>query len=499
MTATGTPELSTILAQAPKPVADPGRRAEIRELRERQGRRTVALDDDPTGSQSVHGVEVVTVLERGEYAAALTEPGATAFLLTNSRSLPRNVAESQNFKLGEGIFALAMQGDWPVDVVSRSDSTLRGHVLTEVNALDRARAEAYGSGFDGVLLVPTYLEAGRFTAGDVHWAMVGGNPVPVGETEFARDKTFGYRSSSLVDFLAEVSGGELGGDRVRSLSLELIRSGGVDAVADALRSTAEPVEGPRPEPVEGPTWFVVNATDYADLETVALAVHRVQAEGRSFLSRSGPSFVRALSGIEPREVLTAEDIWPDGRTGGGHGLLVVGSHVGLTGQQLAKARARGGLVEVELSVPELLGDDATAHVQATAGLVTRALQHSDVLLLTSREVISTDDREESLAIARTVSQAIVDVVQQVRRAEPAWVVAKGGITSHDVAVRGLGIRRGIVLGQLFQGMVSVLRAVDAPQEVVGVPYVVFAGNVGDENALADVLRRFSQTTEQGGK
>ena len=71
------------------------------------------------------------------------------------------------------------------------------------------------------------------------------------------------------------------------------------------------------------------------------------------------------------------------------------------------------------------------------------------------------------------------------------MVAKGGITSHDVAVRGLGIRRAEVLGQLLPGMVSVFRPVEAAPEAVGMPYVVFAGNVGDENTLANVIELFS--------
>ena len=69
-------------------------------------------------------------------------------------------------------------------------------------------------------------------------------------------------------------------------------------------------------------------------------------------------------------------------------------------------------------------------------------------------------------------------------------MAKGGITSHDVAVRGLGIRRAGVLGQLFPGLVSVLLPLDAAPEAVGTPYVVFAGNVGDETTLASVIDRF---------
>jgi uncharacterized protein YgbK (DUF1537 family) len=75
-------------------------------------------------------------------------------------------------------------------------------------------------------------------------------------------------------------------------------------------------------------------------------------------------------------------------------------------------------------------------------------------------------------------------VQAALAAQPAWVLAKGGITSHDVAQRGLGIRRAEVAGQLFAGMISVFRPVDAAPEAIGMPFVVFAGNVGEDAALA---------------
>lgn len=451
----------------------------IASLRRSHGRRTVALDDDPTGSQAVHDVAVVTALGPAEYAAALAEPGSTAFLLTNTRSLDEADAVALTERVGRDLFALErslgerqrVEGHL-LDVVSRSDSTLRGHVVAEVTALDRVRREVLERGFDGVLFVPAYLEAGRWTSDDTHWARVAGEAVPVGETEFARDATFGYGSSNLVDFLVEKG---VPRDRVSSLPLATIRAG-----ADAAREVLESV-------TEG-TWVVVNAESYADLDTVAEAY---AACGRTFLSRSGPSWVRALSGIAERGVLTADEIWPtDGPRRAGHGLAVVGSHVGQTARQVERARERGGVREVVLDVPTLVGGDGAAHVAATIDAVVDALATGDVLFYTSRSLVRGADADDSLRIARLVSDAVVEVVRGARAARPAWVIGKGGITSHDVAVRGLGIRRGTVLGQLFPGMVSVLRADEAPDDVVGTPYVVFAGNVGDENALADAIDIF---------
>jgi uncharacterized protein YgbK (DUF1537 family) len=236
---------------------------------------------------------------------------------------------------------------------------------------------------------------------------------------------------------------------------------------------------------------VVNATDYADLEIVVLGALQAQERGKSFVYRCGPSFIRAIAGLEPQGPLTAAQIWPTGHPGG-HGIVVVGSHVGLTSRQVAKAQERGGLVEAELHVPTLLDpEQRDAHVAAIGKQVTEALATCDVLLFTSRTLMRGGDADDSLAISRTVSTAVVEVVHAALAAHPAWVVAKGGITSHDVAVRGLGIRRAEVVGQLLPGMVSVFRPIEAAPEAVGTPYVVFAGNVGNDDTLADVVDLFT--------
>ena len=158
------------------------------------GRRIAVLDDDPTGSQAVHDVAIVTALDDDE----LTVTGNTTFFLTNTRSLD----EADAVALTERVARTLLERDPELELVSRSDSTLRGHVVAEIRAVDQARRAVLGSGYDGVLLVPAYFEAGRSTHDDIHWA----GDVPVGETEFAQDATFGYRASNLREFVAEKRG-----------------------------------------------------------------------------------------------------------------------------------------------------------------------------------------------------------------------------------------------------------------------------------------------------
>ncbi len=450
------------------------RRERIRTARALSGRRIVVLDDDPTGSQSVHGVEVVTTFERGDLARALAASD-TVFVLTNSRSLPADEAAALSTALGRMVFEIAGELNVEIDIVSRSDSTLRGHVFTEVDALEHARRAATGRGYDAVLFAPCYLEAGRVTEGDTQWVVTPRGRVPVAETEFARDPTFGYSSSDLREFLAERSGGTIEPADVRSISLIDIRDGGPAEVARRL------VAAPRG------AWIVVNASDDSDLEIVTLGILEAERTGRRFLYRTGPSFVRALAGIDPREPLRAGDIWTHGRPTG-HGLVVVGSHVGTTTRQLAELHRRfDDVTPVTLDVERALASSDRAYIDELVARVVAGLATSDVVLSTSRTVLTGRDADDSLRIARAVSDTVSSVVAGALVARPAWIVAKGGITSHDVATRGLGVRRAEVAGQLGRGIISLFRPLDAEPAAVGLPYVVFAGNVGDDRTLADVV------------
>ncbi len=83
-------------------------------------------------------------------------------------------------------------------MVSRSDSTLRGHYPGEVDAL----AEGLGQRFDATLIIPFFLEGGRYTPNDIHYVAEGDALIPA-ETPFARDAAFGYRSSDLRDWVDE--------------------------------------------------------------------------------------------------------------------------------------------------------------------------------------------------------------------------------------------------------------------------------------------------------
>ena len=487
-------------AQPPARADDPELRALIRAVRAADGLALGVADDDPTGSQAVHGVQVVLMPGDLAYDEAFRTPAATCFALTNSRSLAEPAAVRLVRRAGLELAAAAGRNGRRIQLLSRSDSTLRGHVLAEPDALAAVQEEVSGQAADAVLFAPAFIEAGRVTAADVHWARTAAGLVPVGQTEFARDAQFGYASSDLRDFLAEAGGGAIGREDVAGISLADIRLGGPARVRQLLTGLAGACgrsgRGRRP-------WVVVNATEYSDLEVVALGALLAERDGCRFVFRTGPSFVRALAGLDPRPPLRGQDI-PCARPGG-PGLIVVGSHVAQTGRQLDvllgadQAGPLAPVAAVELDVAAVLAGRAGV-AQAAGRAAAAALRGGHVVLYTSR-LVRSGDGPDGLAAARAVSAALAAAVRQALAAgppAPAWVIAKGGITAHDVAVAGLGIRRAEVAGQLFAGQVSVFVPADCDPVARGLPYVVFPGNVGGDSALREAVAILASACGPGG-
>ncbi|SEQ86050.1 four-carbon acid sugar kinase family protein [Microlunatus flavus] len=466
-----------LLAPFPDEVAVPA--ATVAAAVARSGRVLVVLDDDPTGTQSVADLPVLTRWAVEDLRWALEQGAPALYVLTNTRSLDPADAEQRNREVVTNALDAASAAGVDVGFVSRSDSTLRGHFPLEPTVIADVLERHAGRRTDAVVVVPAFPDAGRITVGGVHYTRAaGGTVVPVAETEFARDATFGFHSSALAEYVEEKSAGRYAAADVLVLDLALVR-GPAEAIADVLdRAT-------------GMTPVVVDAVTEDDLRSLALGLAESERRGRSLLYRVGPPFVRARVGQEVRAPLTADEAFAGTSPAPGGGLVVVGSHVAQTTRQLKALVAGHPAVVVEVGVDRLLsGADAAAELDRVVAAVSAALAEQDVVVHTSRLLVRRDDPAESLRIARTVSGAVVEVVRRTLAAHPPrFVVAKGGITSSDVATSGLGIRRAVVRGPMLPGIVSLWQPVGGA--AAGIPFVVFAGNVGDDRSLLDVVRVLS--------
>ncbi len=429
----------------------------------------VVLDDDPTGAQTVHGLDVLADWSEAALARELVDPRPAFYVLTNSRGRSRDDAIALNRQVAGQLLAASARTGQKFAIASRSDSTLRGHFPAETDVWAEVLPE-----IDATILIPAFFEGGRYTVNRVHYVADGERLVPAGETESARDATFGYRASDLTEWIEEKTGGRIRASEVVSIEIDFLRRQGAAAVARRL------VELPKGSSV------IVNAAAYGDLEIFTHGLLEAERRGKRYLFRTAASFVRVRAGLAAQPFLSPEAIGGPGR---GRGLAIVGSYVGRTTQQLNAALTSPGTIGVEFSIDSLavlttrLAEIARAAAAAEAGLRAGA----NVIVYTSRRLESELGRAGEISVAQIVSAALVDMLQRIKE-RPRYLLAKGGITASDLAVKGLGMRRALVLGQATLG-VPVWRIAEGPFPQLS--YIIFPGNVGDANALRDLIAKLS--------
>jgi len=446
------------------------------------GRTLVVLDDDPTGTQAVRDVPILTTWTKADMRWGLQHP--VFYVLTNTRSLSPAAATARNRDVLTALTSAARTAGHGFLIVSRSDSTLRGHFPLETDVISAALLDLTGLEIDGVVVVPAYPEGGRVTVDSVHWVRTTQGWLPAGLTEFAADATFGYSASDLRDYVAEKSAARLEREDVLRVTISDLRAG-VASVTKILMAAS----GARP--------IVADAMGEEDLRVLALALMSAEALGKRYVYRTGPSFVRARAGQEMSQPLTPREVrslvegarhGPAGRAGRRPGLVVIGSHVAQTTRQLEELRKLDGCVFRELDAARLAdtGTRSGEAGEAARWAMASIADGNDVVLFTSRAVRASGDAEASLATAREVSAGVVEAVRRcVAAVTPWWIVAKGGITSSDIATSALGIRRAWVRGTLLPGIVALWQP--AIGEYPAVPYAVFAGNVGTDSDLSKVV------------
>jgi len=431
----------------------------------------IVLDDDPTGSQTVHSCLLLMRWDVETLRLGLADAAPIFFVLTNTRALTPETALAtvqevcQNLKQ-----AIDLENIQDFLVVSRSDSTLRGHYPIETDAI----AAELGP-FDAHFLTPAFFEGGRFTSDSVHYLIVEGVPTPVHQTEFARDSVFGYHYSYLPDYVEEKTQGRIKASQVEQFLLADVRSGSLNRLLQLQDNQC----------------VVVDAETQADLNQFAADVLTAAAQGKRFLFRSAASLLTALADLPPQPV-AAEDMATYTRNGK-PGAVIVGSHVKKTTEQLQELLKAPGIEAIEVNVSHLLEDSAsqrTALLDRTLAQVHSAYAAGKTsVIYTSRQELTFDDIQTRLSFGAAVSALLMDIVQGLPD-EIGFLISKGGITSNDVLSTGLALQAARLLGQILPG-VSIVRTPDSHPQFPNLPVVLFPGNVGDRFALAESYQRLN--------
>lgn len=439
-------------------------RERIKKTLAAEGTKIVVLDDDPMGTQAIHGVDVFMSWQEEELQRVFRANDSLFFLSTNSRSLSESDAYDLNLMLAQRLKMCADRVGRKLLIASRSDSTLRGHFPADMQAIKRGLAEE----IDANIIAPAFFEGGRFTIDDTQWVEQQGSLVPSHETEFAKDPLFGYTSAHLPSWIAEKSGGSLLPGDVLTISLSDIRTGGPERVQHLLRQT----RNGRP--------VVVNAACYSDLEIFVLGLMEAEREGKRFLYRCAASFIKVRAGIPDRGLLNSVELGVKGDPG----VVLVGSYVQKSTRQLQQLLACDNVMGIEVPLENLFDDSKRAMV------IDSITQRADAALVNGKSpVIYTERRTNTFAGANFLQAGavIMDALCQILSAlqeSPAFIIAKGGTTSHQVASKVLKLDRAHVLGQVAEG-VPVWRFSESGCRSDTL-FVLFPGNQGTDNTLADV-------------
>jgi len=460
---------------------------EIRALNNKLSRSIVVLDDDPTGTQTVYDVPVITQWDIRTLADEFQRRSPLFYILTNSRALSKDRAIELANEIGNNLTHAGKIAGRPFLVISRSDSTLRGHYPAEVDAL----AESAGLSGAPVILAPFFKEGGRYTIDDIHYVQERDQLIPAAETQFAKDSVFGYSSSNLIEWVKEKTGKKIKATssnlkewveektckRIRfstisSISLSDTRKGGPNRVKEIVSS------------LNKSGVCIVNAADYRDIEVVCLALLQLEFQGKPFIYRTAASYVRSISGLDSLPLMSRKQLISGQGSGG---LIIVGSYVGKTTVQLNFLLEKSNIESIEVSVEKLLSDQADETIRSLSSEIEQKLiSGHNVVLFTSRKQVKYKDPVKSLQIGARISDGIVQIVHDLK-VRPRYMITKGGIISSDVATKGLGVKRAHVSGQILPGVP--VWQLEKSDKFSGMYYVIFPGNVGGPDALLKAFQK----------
>ncbi len=441
---------------------------------EANNKKIVVLDDDPTGVQTVHDISVYTNWDKDSIRQGFEEENNLFYVLTNSRGFTEDQTTKAHHEIAEVVDEVARETGKEYIFISRSDSTLRGHYPLETQLLKADYEKNTGKTIDGEIMCPFFKEGGRFTIDNVHYVKYGEELVPANETEFAKDKTFGYTAYTMPEYIEEKTKREYKAADVTCISLEDIHNMDIDKIEAQLME------------VTGFNKVIVNAVDYADVKVFCTALYRAMAKGKVFMFRTAAAIVKVMGAVTDQPLLTREQMVVKETTNGG--IVVVGSHTEKTTKQVECLKELKDIEFIELDATLVKDDDAfEAEVSRCLAREEECIRAGKtVCCYTTRALITADtgDKEDELRLSVKISDAVQSLVGRLS-ITPSFVIAKGGITSSDVGTKALEVKKANVLGQIKPGIPVWQTGEESKFPLT--PYVIFPGNVGEISTLKEAV------------
>ena len=441
-------------------------------------KKLVVLDDDPTGVQTVHDVSVYTHWDEASIRKGFEEKESMFFILTNSRSFSAEETTKVHREIAKTVSKVAAERKEEFMIISRGDSTLRGHYPLETRILAETLVQTdpgeNAGGIDGEVICPFFPEGGRYTIDNVHYVKEKDNLVPAGMTEFAKDKTFGYHSSNLTEYVEEKTEGKYHKEDCITVSLEELNELDVPGIKEKLMTAHNMAK------------IIVNAVSYADLKVFCAALVLAMKEGKTYMARTAAAFTKVMGRISDQPLLGKAQLENDTKNGG---IVLIGSHVKKTTDQLNCLKELAGQVDfMEFQVNAVFVENGLDKevAKTVKEAEEKILLGRTVVIYTSRELLAPENMtpEEKLQISVKISDAVTSIIGKLQ-VKPKFIIAKGGITSSDVGTKALKVKKARVMGQVKKGIPVWMTG--AESKFPGMPYIIFPGNVGEVSTLKEIV------------
>lgn len=434
-------------------------------------KKIIVLDDDPTGVQTIHDISVYTDWSAQTIADGFAEKNPMFFILTNSRAFTAEYTKKVHQDIAERIVKESQKTNKDFIIISRSDSTLRGHYPLETATLKETVEKLTHEKFDGEVLMPFFKEGGRFTINNIHYVQEEDYLVLAGMTEFAKDKTFYYTSSTLPEYIEEKTNGKYKANDTTCVSLDSLRNMDIDKITEQLMS------------VSNFNKVVVNAIDYVDVKVFVIALIKAINAGKKFIFRSAAALTKVIGGVSDKSLLSREELINNNHHGG---LIIIGSHVKKTTAQFNELKKCSWIKFIEFNhllvlEPEKLNIKLQRIISEVEQTISKG---QTTVVYTGRKRFDVGSEEESLKVSVKISEAITSIVDKIT-VQPSFIIAKGGITSSDVGTKGLHVKKANVLGQIKPGIP--VWQTGAESKFPYMPYIIFPGNVGTETTLREIV------------
>lgn len=436
-------------------------------------RKIIVLDDDPTGVQTVHDISVYTDWDKDSIEQGFNEENSMFFILTNSRGFTVNQTTEVHREISKNIVDVSKKTNKDFIIISRSDSTMRGHYPIETDLLKSEVEKLSEKIYDGEIIMPFFKEGGRFTIDNIHYVKEEEMLIPAGMTEFAKDKSFGYKSSDIGEWCEEKTNGKYKSNDMIYISSEELRGLKIEAITEKLKM------------VKGFNKVIVNATDYVDVKVFAIAFIRAVNSGKEFMFRSAAAITKVLGGVSDKALLTKDELVSKDNNNGG--IILVGSHVNKTTQQLEELRNCKYPIEfIEFNQHLVLQENGLKNeVKRVIQVVEEKISSGKtVAVYTRRERfdLDTNDKDKQLMISVEISDAVTSIIGMLS-VRPNFIIAKGGITSSDVGTKALKVKKATVMGQIKPGIPVWMTGKES--KFPNMPYIIFPGNVGEVSTLKE--------------